>query len=73
LDELHKRVATAIRRIASERKMPLTHLPDRAGVTRSHFWAVLGGKKSPTLRWLKRVADTLDVDVADLLARRARR
>jgi transcriptional regulator with XRE-family HTH domain len=73
VDELHKRVATAIRRIATERKMPLTHLPDRAGVTRSHFWAVLGGKKSPTLRWLERVADALDVDVSDFVVRRVRR
>jgi DNA-binding phage protein len=72
VDELHKRVALAIRRIARDREMPLTHLPDRAGVTRSHFWAVLAGKKSPTLRWLQHVAKALDVDVSELVVQRPR-
>lgn len=49
--------------------MKLSHLADRAGVGRSHFWNVLGGKKSPTIRWLAKIAGTLDVDVDELVAR----
>ena len=72
VDELHRRLAANIRGIAQERQIALTHLPDRAGVTRSHFWAVLRGEKSPTLRWLERLAKALNVDAAELLARRRR-
>jgi len=72
VDELHKRLAANVRRIANERGISLTHLPDHAGITRSHFWAVLAGDKSPTLRWLQTLAKALDVDVADLLAKRSR-
>jgi len=32
------------------------------------FWDVLAGKKSPTLRWLGKLAVALGVDVVDLLA-----
>lgn len=68
MDELHQRVADRIREIAERRKLPVTHLPDRAGVGRSHFWDVIAGRSSPTLAWLVRVAAALDVDVAELLA-----
>ncbi len=39
----------------------LSHLPDRAGVSRSHFWDVLKGRKSPTLEWIEKVATSLEV------------
>lgn len=67
VDELHQRVVRRIREVAAERRIPLTHLPDRAGVSRSHFWDVLGGRKSPTLHWLGRIADALGVDASELL------
>ncbi len=49
--------------------MALSHLADHAGVTRSHFWNVLAGKKSPTLQWLGKIAKALGVDVEDLVVR----
>lgn len=61
----------SIRRLAKERGIVLSHLPDRASVARSHFWNVLAGKKSPTLAWMSQIATALDVDPTDLLARRA--
>ena len=70
MDALQKRVVGRIRRIADERSIPLSHLPDRAAIARSHFWNVMAGKKSPTLRWLGKVASALDVDAEELLARR---
>ena len=51
------------------RKIPVSHLPDRADVARSHFWEVLAGRKSPTLAWIGRIATALEVDAAELLAR----
>lgn len=69
VDELHRRVARHIRERAQGKNIPLSHLPDRAAVARSHFWEVLGGRKSPTLNWLGRIAAALEVDPADLLAR----
>lgn len=48
-------------------KVPVSHLPDRAGVSRSHFWEVMAGHKSPTLKWLGKIAASLEVDASVLL------
>ena len=48
--------------------MHLTHVPDMAGVSRSHFWDVMAGRKNPTLGWMARVASALQCEPADLLA-----
>lgn len=69
MDELHQRVVRRIRALARERKIPVSHLPDRADVARSHFFDVLAGRKSPTLAWLQRIAVALDVDAGDLVAK----
>ncbi len=70
MDELHRRVVRRIRELAAERKIVLSHLPDRADVGRSFFWEVLVGKKSPTLRWLAQIAIALEVDAEELIQRR---
>jgi hypothetical protein len=70
VDALQRRVVRRIREIANRRGIPLSLLSDRADVARSHFWSVLGGEKSPTLRWLAKVACALDVDVEELVRRR---
>jgi hypothetical protein len=67
VDEVHRRLARNIRRLARKRGILLSHVPDRAAVGRSHFFAVLGGERSPTLAWLTRVARALGVDVVELL------
>ena len=69
MDELHRRLEARIREWAKRRKIAITHLPDRAAVTRSHFWAVLRGQRSPTLKWIAKIAKALDIDAADLLKR----
>lgn len=73
MDALQRRVVRRVREIANEHGIPISHLPDHAAVARSHFWNVMAGKKSPTLRWLGKVADALNVDAEELLARRPRR
>ncbi len=71
--EVQRRIASRIREIARERGVPLTHLADRSGTSRSHLWNVLSGAKAPTLTWLVAIANALEVDPADLLARHAKR
>lgn len=60
-------MVTKIRSLAVRRGVPITHLPDRAGVGSGHFWRVLNGTASPTVAWLERIASVLEVEVADLV------
>lgn len=53
--------------MARARGIQLTHVPDLAGVSRSHFWDVLAGRKSPTLAWLAKVALALQCEPYELL------
>lgn len=69
MDELHRRVVRRIRELAKSERIPISHLPDRAGVSRSNYWEVLGGRTSPTLLWLGKIADALEVDVEALVSR----
>ncbi|HVE86656.1 MAG TPA: LexA family transcriptional regulator [Myxococcales bacterium] len=58
-------------RIRAASKAPgvqLTHVPDLAGVSRSHFWDVLAGRKSPTVTWLTKIAVALRCEPAELLS-----
>ena len=52
-----------------DRGRSLTHVADFAGIARSHFWAVLGGRSSPTLERLVRIAKALDVDISELFVK----
>jgi transcriptional regulator with XRE-family HTH domain len=70
VDEPHRRVAAKIRALARSRKIPLSHVADRAGASRTYLFDVLAGRSSPTLAWLVRIAEVLGVDVAELLARK---
>lgn len=68
MDELHERLAMNIRRLAKARGVAVSHLPDFAEVSRAHYWYVMNGTRSPTLRWVGSVAKALDVDIVELLA-----
>lgn len=57
-----------VRSAAKARGIQLSHVPDLAGVTRSHFWDVLAGRKSPTVSWLTKVAGALGCEPSVLLA-----
>jgi DNA-binding phage protein len=61
-------VVRAVRR-ARALEIPLSHIPDRASIKRAHFWTVLKGTSSPTLKWIVKVADTLDCDASELLSK----
>jgi hypothetical protein len=68
-DQLQRRLVRRIKEVAREKKIPVTHLPDRAAVSRAHFWDVLACRKSPTLAWVTKVADALGVDPGELLSK----
>lgn len=67
MDSLDARLAANVRRIAKEKGLVLSHLPDFAGVNAAHFWYVLSGKRSPTVAWLAKLATAFGVDIVDLL------
>lgn len=69
MDELQRRVARNIKRLAKERGITLTHVPDRGGLSRTHFYDVLAGRKWPTLKWLRDVAHVLNADVEEIVRR----
>jgi hypothetical protein len=56
------------RAFAEARSIPISHVPDRAGVSRTHFWDVMAGRESPKVEWLAKVGYALGVDAGDLLA-----
>ncbi len=68
MDAAHTRVARNVRRIARTKRLAITHVADRAGVSRAELFNVLGGEKSPTVRLLVKLADALEVDIAELFA-----
>ena len=67
--QLQRRMVKRIREVSRAKKIPVTHLPDRAAVSRAHFWDVLACRKSPTLAWVEKVAGALEVDPGELLTR----
>lgn len=67
MDQYHETLSGRIRALASARGLTLTHLADFSGRSRSHFWDVLAGRKSPTLRWIVGVAEVLGVEPWELL------
>ncbi len=67
MDELHEQLGENIRHYAKKRGIPLYHVADRTQCSRSHFWAILGAERSPTLRMIAAIAEALDVTVNELL------
>lgn len=67
MDDLHRRLVENVRFLAEEKGVGLNQVVEKAGVSRGHFFAVLAGKKSPTLQWMGKVAGALGVDVEEML------
>ena len=47
--------------------MYLTHLADRSGLARSHFWRLLDAEHTTTLEVVAKIASVLEVDELVLL------
>ena len=68
---LERVLGARIRQIAHDKDIRLSHIADRADVSRSVMWELLGGKMSPTLDLVQRLAEVLEVDPIELLTARA--
>ena len=66
-EQARHRVATRIRELSARRRLSLNALAEQAGTAQSYLYAVLAGEKSPTVDWLARIAETLRVDIHELL------
>jgi transcriptional regulator with XRE-family HTH domain len=64
---LEEVLAKRLRDIARDRKMPISHVADRAGLAHSYFWQLLRAEASPTLAVVQRLAEALDVEPLALL------
>ena len=60
-------LAKNIRSLARGRRMPMIGLAQRAHVSRAQLYAVLSASSSPSLDWLCRIAEALEVEPHDLL------
>lgn len=49
-------------------QITFSHIPERAGVGPTHFWAVIKRDSSPTVKWMCAMAAALGVEVSELLA-----
>lgn len=59
-----------LRYYAKRRKLALSVLAERAGVSQRQMFGVLSGERAPTIVWLEKVALELDIDVHKLLVDR---
>jgi len=66
-DEARLRVATRIKEISERKGVSIHDLAKRARTARSYLYSVLDGAKSPTIDWLAKVADALQVDIVELV------
>jgi transcriptional regulator with XRE-family HTH domain len=64
---LEETLATRLRELATERKLPISHVADRCGLAHSYFWQLLAGDASASLAVVQRLAEALDVDPLALL------
>lgn len=62
-----KHVADQIRKLARERGLTLCSVADLSGISRGYFERVLACKHAPTIDWLVRVSNTLEVPPSRLL------
>ena len=55
---------------ADRKKVAVSVLADRAGVSQRQMYGVLAGERSATVNWLEKVANELGIDVYRLLVDR---
>jgi transcriptional regulator with XRE-family HTH domain len=64
---LERILARRLREVCEVKHVPLSHLADRAGVARSHVFALLKCERSASLGMVELLAETLGVDPLELL------
>lgn len=64
-----ERLDRNVRRLVKGRAWTLEKVALEAGMSRSHFFYVLTGKRTPSMVTLKKIADAFKVDVSELWKR----
>jgi transcriptional regulator with XRE-family HTH domain len=70
--EVQRVLARNIRAFSRKKRITLTRLADFTGTGKSQLFRVLRSETSPSVRWLVKVANALDVEPWQLLAPRSR-
>lgn len=70
---LERVLARRLHQLAEERGIPMSHVADRAGIARSHVWALLRAERSATLAMVQRLASVFGVEPIALLTPPSRR
>jgi transcriptional regulator with XRE-family HTH domain len=65
--DLQETMGQVIRRERQERRLTIKELGDKAGLSEIYVSEIERGKKYPSARVLERLAEALDLSVADLL------
>jgi transcriptional regulator with XRE-family HTH domain len=63
------RIEKNVRRLVKRRGWPLEQVAMEAGLSRSHFFYILTGQRTPSMMTLKKLADAFRVDVSELWRR----
>lgn len=64
-----ERIGRNIRRLVKRRAWTLEQVALEAGMSRSHFFYVLTGQRTPSMVTLKKISDAFRVDVSELWKR----
>jgi transcriptional regulator with XRE-family HTH domain len=59
---LERILARRVRELAAAKELPVSHLADRAGVSRSLMWELLSQTASISLETLQKLSDALELD-----------
>jgi transcriptional regulator with XRE-family HTH domain len=61
------RLKRHIQKLSQKRGWTMEQVSQEAGLSRSYFFAIVMGTKSPSLTTLRKISEALKVDVSDLL------
>jgi transcriptional regulator with XRE-family HTH domain len=61
-----QRLEKNIRRLVKKRLWSLEQVALESGLSRSHFFYILAGRRTPSMATLKKIADAFEVDVSEL-------
>lgn len=59
---LERILARRVRELATAKEIPVSHLADRAGVSRSLMWEILSQSASVSLETVQKLSDALELD-----------
>ncbi|PRP95833.1 hypothetical protein ENSA5_37020 [Enhygromyxa salina] len=68
---IHELVSENLRRLTEEKGVALAVVADRAGLDRREFFEVIAGEREGDFEWLRKVAEALDVEIAELVVDRS--